>query len=479
MVSALLLAVLLNAVTIRELTTHASVAGERVCAGGPVRTFYQRRDFAPVWDDELIAGLADAVRHAEEDGLAPEDYHLQALTTLQGEEREVVASDAFLLLAGHLVNGRVDPRSLQPNWCFTPKTIDVAAVLQSAIDARDVAGALARLRPRHAQYAKLREALATYRAIERGGEWPAVPAPKRVWRRGDRDPRIVALRSRLAKEPWAQLADSGSDLFDDDLVTTVKHFQTHHGLGADGVVGKATVRELNVPAASRVGQLAVALERWRWMPEDLGTMHAIVNIAAFRLEVIKNDRTADQMRTVVGKAFTKTPFISSRIVEVILNPPWNVPDKIAREELWPKQQRDSGYFAREHIVVLKSGRLQQLAGPWCSLGRIKFNIPNEYGVYLHDTPAKTLFDQDVRAFSHGCIRIERPLDLARILLPDWPLERMQSVIVSGKEVTIRVAKPLPVYVLYWTSWVDDDGHVEFRPDIYGRDAAITGRQGSP
>ena len=254
----------------------------------------------------------------------------------------------------------------------------------------------------------------------------------------------------------------------------MRHFQSHHGIAEDGVVGRETLRELNVSAADRARQIAVNMERWRWMPENLGKSYVLVNIAAFRLDVIEGTRSVLAMKTVVGHDFTRTPFFAARIAEIIVNPWWNVPDSIAVKELWPKQRRDRSYLAREHMIVT-NGRIRQRPGEWNSLGRLKFDMPNGHDVYLHDTPAKALFEQPFRAFSHGCIRLEKPLDLALYLLrdqPRWNARAIESAIESGNQQSIRLTAPQPVYVLYWTAWVGDDGHMEFHRDHYGRDAAL-------
>ena len=210
------------------------------------------------------------------------------------------------------------------------------------------------------------------------------------------------------------------------------------------------------------------MERWRWLPEQLGDRYLLVNIAAFRLDAIEGGRSVLSMKTVAGKEYTRTPFFAARVTEVIANPWWNVPDSIAAKELWPRQQRDPSYFAREHMVVM-NGRIRQRPGSWNALGRLKFNMPNRYDVYLHDTPAKSLFARSFRAFSHGCIRLERPFDLAHYLLPDADIE---TAVDAGRERAIPLASPVPVYVLYWTAWVGDDGHIEFHRDHYERDAAL-------
>jgi murein L,D-transpeptidase YcbB/YkuD len=444
-----------------------TVAGERICAATAVRNFYTRRNNEPAWSAENVAALLRAIERSRDDGLEPSAYHPAAIAkTRPAGQLDLLATDAFCLLAAHLQRGRVEPEFLLPAWCAEAK-IDVAAVLQSALDANAVEETLARLAPRHDAYRKLRESLAEHRRIEREGGWAALP-PGRTLRPGDRGERVAALRRRLSLPP--------SDGFDDALDQAVRDFQAHHGLDVDGIVGAATRRELDVPVAARIEQLALNLERWRWMPDDLGASYVIVNIAAFRLQAFENGRAVVSMKTVVGKEFTKTPFFAARITDVVVNPPWNVPESIAKKELWPKQQRDPGFFAREHIEVTRDGRLRQPPGQWSSLGRLKFNMPNRYDVYLHDTPAKSLFNLSVRAFSHGCIRVERPLDLAAWLLRaqlQWNRDELQkATVVGADERSIALPAPEPVYVLYWTAWLGDDGRVAFHRDVYDRDAAL-------
>ena len=440
-----------------------TVAGEKICAESSVRTFYTRRNFEPAWSAENLAALQRAIDAADDDGLNPNDYHRAALASVRvPEQRDLLATDAFCLLGAHLQRGRVEPEFLLPAWCREPD-IDLAAILQAALDANAVEATLARLAPQHEAYRSLRDVLAGYRRIEREGGWEALP-PGKSLRLGDRNERVAALRRRLSLPP--------SDLFDADADRAVRDFQTHHGLDADGVAGAATRRELDVPVAARIEQLAINLERWRWMPDDLGASYVVVNIAAFRLEAVADGRAALSMKTVVGKQFTQTPFFAARITGIVVNPPWNVPETIAAKELWPKQRRDRGYFAREHIEVTRDGRLRQPPGQWSSLGRLKFDMPNRFDVYLHDTPAKSLFDLTVRAFSHGCIRVERPLDLAEWLLRAQPHDDLLAAIAAGRERLIPLAAPERVYILYWTAWIAGDGRVAFHRDVYDRDKAL-------
>ena len=458
----MLAALLFLSLDLGPLLNQNVVAGERICDAAALRTFYARRELRPAWSDSSIVTLLRAIDGLAAEGLEPARYHRDALARLTGAERDVLATDAFLTAATHLSRGVVDPQFARPAWCPPPPQLDVAAVLQAALDDGTIEETLARVTPRHEGYVRLRDALAGYREAR----WNVVSAG-RALRLGSDDPRVLEVRKRL-------LSSAESTVFDGDLDALVRQFQSHHGITEDGIVGPETLREMNVSAADRARQIAVNMERWRWMPESLGDRYAIVNIAAFRFDVFEEDRSVMSMKTVVGKEYTKTPFFAARIREVLVNPWWNVPDSIAAKELWPKQRRDPSYFSREHLIVT-DGRIRQRPGPWNSLGRLKFNMPNNYDVYLHDTPAKELFERPFRAFSHGCIRLERPLDLAAYLLrdqPEWSAAVIESAIESGQERTIRLKEEMPVYVLYWTAWVGDDGHMEFHRDHYERDAAL-------
>jgi murein L,D-transpeptidase YcbB/YkuD len=463
----MLTAVLLLSLGIGPLLQRGVVADERICDAAGVRTFYERRELRPAWDDVTTAALLRAIDALAEEGLEPRRYHRDALLRSPGgAERDVLATDAFLTAAVHRSQGVTDPQFVLPSWCGPAPKIDVAALLQAALDNGTVEETLAGLAPRHEGYVRLRKALAAYRELERSGGWPLVP-PGRSLRLGADDPRVAALRQRL-------YSPDGGTHFDAALDALVRHFQEHHGIEVDGIVGPETLRALNVPAAERVRQIAVNMERWRWMPEDLGASYLIVNIAAFRLDVVEDGHSVLSMKTVVGKEYTRTPFFAARVAEVIVNPWWNVPDSIAEKELWPKQRLDPSYFAREHLIV-RDGRIRQRPGEWNALGRLKFNMPNRYDVYLHDTPAKQLFARSFRAFSHGCIRLERPMELALYLLrdqPAWTQAAIESDIAAGTERTIRLTSPRPVYVLYWTAWVGDDGEMEFHRDHYERDGPL-------
>jgi murein L,D-transpeptidase YcbB/YkuD len=467
-----------EAVTIRSAVDSLShgrtvlIGGESICASRPLPLFYTRRHFAPAWSERDRGDLLAAIRGAGADGLDPAEYHLAAIERMAAtEERDILLTDAFFLLSSHLLSGRVDPESVEPTWCLTPRTNDLVAALETALELHDVQATIARMPPAHRDYLALRDALARHRRAAAAGGWTSIEKGPAL-RLGDRGPRVAQLASRLAGS--GELSAT-ADVFDSAMDAAVRRFQRLHGLTVDGAVGPRTRAELNVTAAERVRQIELNLERWRWLPPTLGDPHALINIPAFSFVLTEHDRPIFSMRVVVGKDYLRTPIFSGAITQVILSPYWNVPASIASKELWPKERRTPGYLAGEHIEVLKGGRLRQTPGPWNSLGLIKFNIPNRYGVYLHDTPAKTLFEESARAFSHGCMRVEKPLELAAWLLRDraeWPATRIATESQRGIERALDVRQPLPVHVLYWTAYVDDAGELHFCPDVYRRDPPL-------
>lgn len=448
---------------------NLTIAGEQICATHPLPLFYSRRNLQPAWGAADSAALVGAIRRASDDGLDPSDYHLSAIEASTGDERDVLQTDAFFLFASHLQSGRIDPVTIEPTWCLEPRTSDLVPALETALENHEVQQALAAFRPAHVSYHALADALASFRAMK---PWQPID-DGRSMKLGARGPRVDQLVARLTESGDL---DPGHVSFDARVQDAVKRVQRLYGLEEDGVAGPRTLRELNVPLEARIRQLELNLERWRWLPATLGARHIVINIPQFQLTVFEDERPVLTMRMIVGKDYThRTPVFSAAINEIVFSPYWNVPDSIAYKELWPKQNADSSYFEREHIEVLSGGRLRQKPGPWNALGFIKFNLPNRYTVYLHDTPSRELFSRAVRTFSHGCMRIEKPADLAAYLLrdvPGWTRERVVAESQTGMEHALRLRTPVMVHVLYWTAFVNGGGELHFAPDVYSRDDAL-------
>lgn len=472
---------------------------------------------------------------AEREGLHLEDYRLATLTSLMQDVRQqlgeaetppdprpladldLLLTDTFLTYGARVSVGKAKLDRMDAAWFAKRQKADLVQVLETAVDTDHVADMLETLPPQHPGYARLREVLARYRDLVAHGGWPLVPAGPKL-QTEDRDERVVLLRARLRvtgelvvkprnesrrgasarTQKAPDRSEGDKELFDATVAQAVRRFQRRHGLSADGVVGDGTLAALNVSAEDRVQQIAVNMDRWRVLPADLGPRHIDVNIPNFSLEVMENEQPVIHMKVVVGKMLERrnTPTFSADMTALVLNPYWYVPKSIAEEELFPLSRKDPQYLAKHNFTVRRvpvvdkrtadpnatdglttaaktyQYLLRQKPGPTNSLGQLKFMLPNAHGVYLHDTPAKELFHKTVRTFSHGCIRIEKPVDLAEYVLrgsSEWTREAILSAIARQKQQTIWLPEPIPVYIQYWTAWVDPEGTVQFRNDIYGYD----------
>lgn len=355
------------------------------------------------------------------------------------------------------------------------------------------------------QYALMREQRSRYLALTEKDVWQPLPEGQPL-SPGMQDKRVKILRTLLMQYGDFPLSTdmgvgttSGSgntkpaspDLYDKSLQRAVERFQRRHGLRADGIVDKVTRSQLNTPPNQRLAILEANLQRWQQMPKDLGQRYILVNIPEYTLRLIDGDEEQYRMRVVVGKPKHATPQLNSRVTRVVFNPTWTVPPNIALKELLPKGSANlvaKGYrlvnnsgksvpFSGRNLRALRLGSvaLQQRGGEGNALGRFKFVIPNRQAIFLHDTNAKTLFKKSQRAFSHGCIRLEKPQELAQILLDSqgshrkWNEEKLLRVTSGSRTRAVELLRPIPVYIAYWTAWVDEEGLLNFRPDIYGRD----------
>ena len=513
------------------LPDRLAIRDERIQTAASVSVFYERRAYEPAWvtPEGLTANarrLVDALAAADADGLQPADYHVSELraaieqldarvaspATGRLVDVELLLTDGFLLFGTHLLIGRVDAASLHSNWRAERRQRDLVESLDRAVREGNPREVLHELRPPQPEYGRLMQALAVYREIAAAGGWPSVPEGGRL-APGDESDRVPALRARLAAVPEAvagrddlpELYDAGTS-YDEALVEAVEAFQRRHGLEADGVVGPATLAALNASPVRRVRQLTLNMERWRWLPQDLGDRHVLVNAADFRLDAVADGEVELTMRAIVGRQYRQTPVFSDRITYIVFSPFWHVPHSLAVQDHLPIQKRDPDYFRRLGFrlfrgwgvdaaevspasidwsaVTAKSFgyRLRQDPGPQNFLGRAKFMFPNPYNVYLHDTPARDLFRKHVRNFSSGCIRLEDSRSLALWLLSGdsaWPDGRIDRAMRADSEETAFLTRPVPVHLLYWTAFVSDDGIVHFRPDIYERDGRLADALAEP
>jgi len=432
---------------------------------------YQAHDFAPLWigEPQREAALLHALAGAAEHGLDPAAF---AVPPTPPAERELLLTDAFLRYAAALARGRVESHDLESDWAFGVPAFDAGAALDRAL-AGDVGAVLAGLAPAEPGYRQLQDALARYRRIAAGGGWRRVPDTAKLTR-GDHGPAVTALRRRLAAEGFLP-ADALHGGFDGVVEQAVRRFQAQHGIAADGAVGPDTFRALDVPAAARIEQIRANLERWRELPRNWPRTRIEVNVPGATLTAIENGEPRLVMRAIVGAEDHPTPVMRAHMRAVLFNPSWTIPASIVKNEILPKVKHDAKYLERNHYVY-RGAVLQQLPGAGNALGRVKFEMPNIYDVYLHDTPSRPLFKRVSRSLSHGCVRLENPRELALYLLSGrsgWAEEDIERVIAAGQTERVPLPHSLPVYLLYWTAFVDAEGAVEFRDDVYARDQRLT------
>jgi murein L,D-transpeptidase YcbB/YkuD len=431
---------------------------------------------APALSDANIARIENALKTAPDQGFGPDAFGLaraeaQLADPARREAGKAALAEATIAYAAAEHGRRLNPADFPADWAIRPAAYDARAEFTAVLAEDRLAAWLASLPPPDPAYQPLTEAYKRYRSIAEKGGWPRVPAKSKP---GDSGlaVAVAALRARLAAEDPGVAADGD---YDDALKAAVARAQVRLGLNDDGVAGATTVAALNVSAQDRVAQIAANLERRRWMPRSPPARRVEVNVAAQSLDLFEPEQPPVSMRIVVGQPTKRTPMFLDHVTAVVLNPPWNVPDEIARKEIWPKIRKDPGYAAREGFVVKAGGGLQQLPGPKCALGAIKFDLGNPYGVYLHDTPAKTLFGKDKRTLSHGCMRVENPNLLANKLLKDdprWQPDNVAAGLLTGKTIRIPLKDPPTLYVGYWTVVPGADGTMGFRTDAYGWDKAL-------
>jgi len=505
-----------------------------------IRALYERGGFAPLWLAGNVVGpraatLVAALDRADEHGLRRSDYPLAELadaiapvargprggrpvpTADQQAQADILLTTAFVTYATDMLSGRVDPSSVESAWHIALPPADVDSALQRALAAPRLDEALARFPPQLEGYETLVGALARYRTVAARGGWPQLPAGRRL-APGDSGPQVGVLRARLRAEGYlppaaaaaAAAVATGTALreayYGPDVAAAVARFQTRHGLAVDSAVGPGTRAALNVPADRRALQIEATLERYRWLPHEAPpTRLVVVNIPSFRLIAFDSGRRVMTMPVVVGSelASRRTPVFADSMSYVEFGPYWNVPPSIARNEILPKAARDRSYLTRNGYQLVRgwgddappvdarslstarlyssSYRVRQLPGPKNALGRIKFMFPNEYNVYLHDTPAQALFGEAVRAASHGCVRLSDPAALARFVLaghPAWPPQRIQQTLDAYTHTRVDLPEKIPVYLLYLTAF-EQGGEVAFREDLYDMDGPLLRALGAP
>jgi len=485
-----------------------------------IQEFYTPTGFAPAWVQgsqplPQALSLIELFRNAERKGLHPEDYDAsrweQRIGALKSSADgaamarfDVELTVCTMRYVSNLRIGQINPQHFQFGLDVEHKKYDLAQFLRNQIlTSTNLAPVFDEVEPPFAGYRRTEQALARYIELARtddGEKLPAVTKPIEPGQSYLGVPRLTRLLRLVGDLPASSNLPRDSQTYDSQLAEAVKHFQRRHGLDADGRLGPSTIKQMNVSMQDRVRQLQLTLERWRWLPSEFPAPPIVVNIPDFRLRALdEQNKVVMDMRVVVGKAMrTQTPVFTREMSYVVLRPYWNVPPSILRGEIVPAIQRDRGYIARKNYEVttndgkivtsgeisdevlaqLRAGKLavRQKPGPSNALGLVKLIFPNEHNVYLHSTPSQNAFSRTRRDFSHGCIRVEKPAELAAWALrnnPGWTLEKVRQDMQTGKDdVTVNLVKRVPVFVVYGTALAYENGDVHFTDDIYGHDAKL-------
>ncbi|MEA1888744.1 MAG: L,D-transpeptidase family protein [Pseudomonadota bacterium] len=492
-----------------------NVGGRQIIAIDLIADTYVRNGFQRLWGQpQDVKQLIALIQTAADEGLNPEDYLFSFLTARLATEtgssidevsRDLLLSDIFLRLAYHYYYGKTNPKKLYRRWNFSQMqpSIDPVNLLLRANQGDSIKESLLHLLPAISHYEAMRKGLKQYRNIDINGGWGTVPAGP-LLKKGTISERIPWLQSRLRATGDLALGTPVSrDAFTSEVEQALIRFQQRHGLNPDGIVGPATLAELNVPIEQRIDQIRVNMERLRWVSRALPDDYLLVDIAEFRVMLYQNGQLTWTTRAVVGRPYRKTPVFRSTMSYLVINPTWTVPPTILKEDLLPKLRQDSSLLTEKKLTVIDHAgheidpasidwssvtlknfnyNLRQRPGSNNALGRIKFMFPNNYSVYLHDTPSKNLFDASQRAFSSGCIRIEDPLELAELLLQSndgWDRKRLEHEIATGQTRTVKLKQPIPVLLMYFTAEAREDSLILFRKDLYDRDASIVDALNQP
>ncbi|QIX59994.1 L,D-transpeptidase family protein [Hymenobacter lutimineralis] len=496
------------------------------------KKFYRERDFRLGWfrGHELVPQaktMLSVINKAGEEGLDPKDYKVKDFDKLFAEleaaqmdttkrnalekQIDVALSGTYFNWASDFYRGTVNPREVKSiDWQVKRNKIKLHKALMTILKERESTYPYYEFEPLHPEYDRLKKALADYRELQRQGGWAQLPATTKL-KPGDSSPTVELLQQRLLNKPAPATAQAvpvsnggasaaPAPKYDGELVAAVKEFQELNGLKPDGVVGGETLKQLNVPIQSRIEQITLNMERWRWIPKRFEADYLLVNIPDYKLHVIEDNKEVFDMRVIVGKALNATPVFSDKMEYVVLAPYWNVPYSIIDKEMRANLTNNPvGTLDRLDMEVVKGSgakatpidptsvdwanltektwkyTLRRRPGPKNDLGDVKFIFPNSNDVYLHDTPHDELFNQTKRGFSHGCVRVEEPIKLAEYLLRNksgYDEAKILDVISQRKEQYVALPEKLPVYLVYFTSWVDEAGKVHFREDIYGHDKSL-------
>lgn len=480
--------------------------------------FYTNRNFELAWKNKKNRNdLLKSLQLAYDEGLNPQDYHLERITNILTKSNynklnnndivdlDLLMTDALILYASHLVSGRVEQSKLRSKWDveLNPRPKNIDSLLTVTLFNKEIGPALEKVKPQHYLYKLMKFNLKSYREIKSNGGWSEISTGKTL-KNEMIDARIIEIRAYLKITQDLKTGVVKNDsLFDDELEEAVKKFQTRHNLTSDGVIGKGTLEQMNVPVEDRIDMIRINLERLRWVFHHPDDDFLLVNIAGFYVKRFRNRKEVFSSRVIVGKYHKESPIFKGEMKYMVINPTWTLPYSIATHETLPKLKKNPGYLSEKHMEIMdRSGNIlnpdnidfdkysrgnfpfiiRQKAGPWNALGQVKFIFPNKYSVYLHDTPSRGLFNRQDRAFSHGCIRTESKWELFMSLMDDpevWNMDKINKILKSGKTTTINLPEPINIYIMYWTCRVDQENNLYFMKDIYKRDIAVLKELNTP
>ncbi len=453
-----------------------------------IRQFYSKRNYAYAWFDhngliEQSGNLYNKIENIKEEGLPGKILYAESFQQMMNEDssgNSIQKEDPFIDLmltaqyfyyAENVWEGLGTKAMQAVEWDLPKKKISYDAYLDSLLDIPSSSFMLTE--PVFRQYALLKSYLKKYRNIDAAGGWPEIKADKKDYRKGDSSKAITAIRKRLIMS-GDLFTDDQTMVFNDELETAVKVFQQRYGLKDDGIINSKLITEMNYPVEKRIEQIIVNMERCRWLPVVLKKDYLVVNVPEFRFHAFENDSLVWSMNVVVGTVMNKTAIFNGTLNNVVFSPYWNIPPGIMQKETLPAIRRDKNYLSRNHMEW-NGNAIRQKPGPWNALGKVKFLFPNSHSIYLHDTPGKTVFGNDQRAFSHGCIRVSDPKRLAIYVLrkqPEWTEDKIDAAMNASIEKYVKISNPVPVFIAYFTSWVDTKGKLNFRNDIYKKDSRL-------
>ncbi|KIX21815.1 hypothetical protein SY27_03755 [Flavobacterium sp. 316] len=468
-----------------------------------IKLFYNKLNNHEIWFNKTNRiALINEVKNCHQDGLDPNDYNLKEILKLEKErdslndkaifDYDILLTSTFEKLALHLYKGKLDPKKVYSDWDLKPKSLALSPYLEKGIKSKEISNVFKELKPQHFIYNQIKKSLTI---LEKYPEYDFKKSEaKDKIELNDTTDEIITIKHKLAY--WKDYTRNDSittAIYDSITFNAVKKFQARNGLKSDGVIGKGTIKALNFSKEERIHQIIANLERWKWFPRDFGDNYLITNLPDYKITYVAKRDTLSEHNIVVGTPKRKTPILISKLSNLVFNPTWTVPPTIIKEDLTPSAKKNISYFTRTRMTIYdstgnkiapeewdpeksRSYRYVQTSGYNNSLGLVKFNFPNRHLVYLHDTNHRDYFSREYRALSSGCVRVENPLDLSEKILDNeergWTKKEIDTIIKKKNIKTIPIKNEINVYILYWTNWLDKDGSLQFRDDIYNLDKKL-------